>query len=457
MNMEWRTEIDAGAEALFSWHARPGAFERLVPPWESVRLVSPHPGISDGSRVTLAIRTGPFTSTWVARHEGVEPGRGFVDVQERGPFARWRHTHRFEPAAEGRSSLIDRLDCDLPGGPLGELAEPWLRRKLNRTFRYRHAVTRDDLALHGRWADQPRLVVAISGASGLIGSALAALLTSGGHRVVRLVRRPPRAGEIQWDPDAGQLAPDALAGVDAVVHLAGESIAGSRWSPAQQERIRSSRARGTETLARAIAAATPRPRVLVSASAVGLYGDRGADPLDETAVPGAGFLASVAQAWENAAAPARDAGVRTAFARFGIVLTPAGGALAQMLPPFKVGLGAPLGSGHQWMSWISLDDTIGALLHLLMSEVEGPVNVVAPEAVTNGDFTDALGHAVRRPTFLPPVPPFALRALVGGLADEGLLASTRVVPARLQATGYHFRHPTLELALSHVLGTSRRP
>lgn len=451
MILEWRSEIGASPETLFAWHARPGAFERLVPPWESVRLVSPHPGLSDGSRVTLEVRTGPLASTWVARHEAVQPGRSFVDVQEQGPFSRWRHTHLFEPTPGG-SALIDRLDCDLPGGPLGELAEPWLRRKLARTFRYRHAVTAGDLALHGRFADRPRLTVAISGASGLIGSALAALLTTGGHRVVRLVRRPARAGEIEWDPAAGRLDPAALAEVDAVVHLAGESIAGARWSPAQQERIRSSRARGTETVARALAAAPPRPRVLVSASAIGFYGDRGETQLDESAGPGEGFLPSVARTWEEATAPARAAGVRTVLARFGIVLTPAGGALAQMTLPFRLGLGAPLGSGRQWMSWISHDDCIGALLHLLLTDVEGPVNVVAPEAVTNADFTDALGHALRRPTVLPAVPAFALRVLVGGLADEGLLGSARVVPSRLQATGYQFRHPSLGPALTHVLG-----
>ncbi|MSR01651.1 MAG: TIGR01777 family protein [Gemmatimonadetes bacterium] len=451
MIIERRTEIDSPAGEVFAWHARPGAFERLVPPWESVRLRAPHPGLVEGSRALLRLTVGPVTTDWVARHERVEPGRGFVDVQEKGPFARWRHEHRFEPLDAGRSALVDRIDVELPGGPLGELAEPFVRAKLRHTLRFRHDVTAADLALHRGFQSQPRLTVAVTGASGLVGRALVALLTTGGHPVVRLVRRPAEAGEIFWDPDTGRLDPAALGGVDAVVHLAGESIADGRWTEERKRRIRSSRIAGTTTLARAIAAASPRPRVLISASAVGWYGSRGDEILGEGAPAGTGFLADVGQAWERATTAAREAGVRVVHARFGIILSPAGGALGKMLVPFSLGAGATLGTGRQWTSWISLEDCVGALVHLLQTDVTGPVNVVAPEPVTNAEYTKTLGRVLHRPAWFG-VPAPVLRLLFGELADEGLLASTRVAPSRLIDSGYHFRHTTLTAALEHELG-----
>ena len=451
MIVERRTEVDSPAGEVFAWHARPGAFERLVPPWESVRLQAPHPGLVQGSRAFLRMAVGPMSIDWVARHEQVEPGRGFVDIQEKGPFARWRHEHRFEPLDAARSALVDRIDLELPGGPLGELAEPFVRTKLRRTLRFRHDVTAADLALHRRFANQPRLTVAVTGATGLVGRALTALLTTGGHQVVRLVRRPAGAGEISWDPDTGRLDPAAFHAIDAVVHLAGESIADGRWTEERKRRIRSSRVAGTATLARAIAAASPRPRVLISASAVGWYGNRGDEVLTEAASAGNGFLADVGQAWEQSTTPAREAGVRVVQARFGIVLSPAGGALGKMLLPFSLGAGATLGNGRQWTSWISLDDCVGALVHLLQTDVAGPVNVVAPEPVTNTEYTKTLGRVLHRPTWFG-VPAPVLRLLFGELADEGLLASTRVTPGRLIDSGYQFRHPTLTGALEHGLG-----
>ncbi len=451
MIVERRTEVSAPAENVFQWHARPGAFERLVPPWESVRLRAPHPGLVEGSRALLAVGLGPITTNWVARHERVEAGRGFVDVQETGPFARWRHEHRFEPLGAERSALVDRIDCELPGGPLAKLVEPFVRKKLRHTLRYRHDVTAADLALHRQFRDRPRLSVAITGSTGLVGRALAALLTTGGHRVVRVVRRPAGADEISWNPAAGHLDPVALQGIDAVVHLAGESIADGRWTEARKERIRSSRVAGTTTLARAIAAASPRPRVLISASAIGWYGNRGDEWLDESARAGIGFLADVGQAWEASTQAAAEAGVRVAHARFGIILSPAGGALGKILRPFSVGVGAQLGSGRQWTTWISLDDCIGALVHLLGTEIAGPVNVVAPAPVTNAEYTKTLGRILHRPAWFG-IPAPVLRVLFGELADEGLLSSARAAPGHLVKTGYQFRHPTLTGALEHLLG-----
>jgi uncharacterized protein len=454
MIVEHRSHLPVTPEAAYAWHARPGAFERLAPPWERVRLREPHPGLAEGARVTLDVGLGPLRRTWVARHEAVRPGRGFVDVQEEGPFARWRHHHLFEPAGGG-CELVDRVELELPGGPAGELLEPFVRRRLVRTLRYRHRVVAGDLALHARYAG-PRLRVAISGASGLIGSALAAVLTTGGHEVLRLVRRAAGPGEARWDPAGGTLDPEALAGCDAVIHLAGASIAGRRWSDAQMRRIRESRTGGTALLAGAAARASRRPRVLVSASAVGLYGDRGDDVLSEASAPGEGFLPEVGLAWEAAAGPARAAGIRTVHPRFGLVLSPAGGLLDRVLLPFRLGVGGPIGDGRHWMSWIGIDDVAGAVLHALATEdLEGPVNVVAPEPVRNAEFGRVLGRVLRRPAVLP-VPALALRLAFGRLADEALLASTRVIPEALEASGYAFRHRDLEAALRHLLGRGAR-
>lgn len=297
--------------------------------------------------------------------------------------------------------------------------------------------------------------VLVTGASGLVGSALVARLRGAGNEVVRAVRRRPAPGEVHWDPVEGQMEPSALTGVDAVVHLAGEGIADARWTPDVKRRIRASRVDGSGLVARTIARATAMaagPRVLVQASAVGFYGDRGDEVLDEGAPRGTGFLAEVCEAWEAAAAPARDAGVRVVLLRTGVVLAEDGGALAKMLPPFRRGVGGVLGSGRQWMPWITLDDEVEAVLHCLANgDVAGPVNAVAPEPATNAQFTRALGRVLRRPTLFR-VPAAAARLAFGEMADELLLASTRAVPGRLRATGFTWRHAELEGALRHVLG-----
>ena len=294
--------------------------------------------------------------------------------------------------------------------------------------------------------------VLLTGSSGLIGSALAPALTGDGHRVRRLRRAASAAADAtSWNPADGTFASGALDGIDAVVHLAGENIAGGRWTAARKARIRDSRVDGTRRLCEALAALDTPPRVLVAASAIGYYGDRGDALLDESAAPGTGFLPAVSRSWETAAAPARDAGIRVVHLRIGIVLSPAGGALAQMLLPFKLGVGGVLGSGDQYMSWIALDDVVGVVRHALADEsLSGPVNAVAPRAVTNREFTRTLGKVLRRPTILP-APAFALRIALGEMADALLLASTRVDPAALRATTFEFRHPQLDGALRHLL------
>ncbi len=292
--------------------------------------------------------------------------------------------------------------------------------------------------------------ILVSGASGLIGSALIRRLAPS-HEVVRLVRRAAATeAEIAWNPDKGTIDAGALEDLGAVVHLAGENVGSGRWTAAKKARIRASRVEGTSLLARSLASLVRPPRVLVSASAIGFYGDRGGEQLDEASSAGSGFLAEVCRAWEAAAAPAAEAGVRVVLARFGVVLAREGGALARMWPLFRFGLGGCLGSGRQFMSWIALEDAVGAIAFLLENEsLQGPVNVTSPQPVTNRHFTASLGRVLRRPTLLH-APAFALRAALGEMADEMLLASARVYPRRLLDSGYRFARPDLETALREL-------
>lgn len=293
--------------------------------------------------------------------------------------------------------------------------------------------------------------IAVTGASGLIGRALVERLKREGHTVARLVRDPARAapGDVVWNPEAGTIDAAALEGIDAAVHLAGENV-GTRWTEEKKRRILQSREQGTGLIARTLAGLSRPPRVLVQASAVGIYGDRGDETVTEASPPGTGFLAEVGQAWEAASAPAEAAGIRVVKLRIGVVLTAKGGALQQLLLPFRMGVGGRIGSGRQWMPWISLDDTVEVILRALRDErLRGPV-ITAAGAVRNAEFTEALGRALHRPTLLP-VPAFGIRALFGQMADEALLAGQRVEPARLREVGHVFHHPTLDATLAAAL------
>jgi uncharacterized protein (TIGR01777 family) len=295
--------------------------------------------------------------------------------------------------------------------------------------------------------------ILVTGSTGMVGSRLVSSLKAQGHEVARLVRSTPQesGSEIHWNPEKGTLRPEELEGFDGVVHLAGENLAEGRWTEEKKRRIRESRTQGTQLLSETLARLTEKPEVLVSASAVGFYGSRGDELLNEQSAAGEDFLAQVCRDWELATHAAAQSGVRVVNLRFGVILSGEGGALKKMLLPFRLGVGGKLGDGKQYLSWIALDDAVGAIEHALFNDtLRGAVNAVAPDAATNYKFTKTLGSVLSRPTIFP-VPAFAARLAFGEMADATLLASQRVEPLRLKETGYSFKYPQLEGALRHVL------
>lgn len=453
MPTEERTTFlpDVSAQQLWDWHQRPGAFERLLPPWAHMRVVDALPALEEGAMARFELARFGLRLSWQARHHDVTPGSGFTDTQVRGPFRRWVHTHRFEDAPGG-ANLHDRIDWDLPLPPLGRwVAGASIRRELSQMLHFRHQRTADDLSFHQRFAAQPRLRVGITGASGLVGTALSAFLTTGGHTVVSFSRRAAPGRAILWRPTEGVLDPASLNDLDAIIHLAGEPIAGGRWNPDRKRRIRDSRVLGTALIAEAIAACERPPPVFISASAVGIYGHRD-EPVDEASPPGDGFLAEVGTAWEAAADPARRAGVRVVHPRISVVLDGTGGALPKMLPPFRLGLGGPLGSGAQGHPWIALEDLVRLLATMLhRDDMVGPYNACTPTPISQAAFARALGAALNRPAFIP-APAFAVRLLLGEMADAVLLHGAHVVPTRTLDAGFSWKHPDAEAAIRYVLG-----
>ncbi|MDQ4044032.1 MAG: TIGR01777 family oxidoreductase, partial [Chloroflexota bacterium] len=374
--------------------------------------------------------------------------------QVKGPFRSWRHEHHFRSDGNGNAVLEDRLEYGLPFGPFGRaVAGSRVNAEMDRLFELRHARTRIDLQRFASNRKETPLKIAITGSTGLVGKRLVAFLRSGGHDVRRLVRSEPKASdEIYWSPSTGEIDAESLEGLDAVVHLAGVSISSGLWTAKRKQAILQSRVDGTELLARTLAGLQSPPGVLVTASGVNYYGDTGNYETTESSPGGEGFLADVVRRWEAASEPAKAAGIRVVNARFGVVMAGEGGMLPLIALPFRFGVGGPLGSGKQWMSWVALDDLVGIIHEAIINEeLSGPVNATSPEPVTNEEFTKTLGTVLKRPTFLR-VPAFAARTVGGQLAEELILISLRVVPARLQETGFQFAFPSLEAALRHELG-----
>lgn len=453
------SQLPAPIEAAFAWHARPGALARLNPPWDPAIVVEPSPNIEVGAHVVMKVKTGPFRSRWEAEHTVYDPPKRFVDRQVSGPFAFWEHNHLFNKAGEDGCVLEDHIEYALPAGLLGSIfGGGAVHRNLRRMFDYRHRITIGDLRLHSQYAEKGSYRFVISGASGLVGQQLTPFLTTGGHTVDRLVRRKPldeSADEIFWDPDGAEIDQSRLNGADVIVHLAGENIGEGKWTPEKKKVIVESRTKGTRLLAEAAARMNPRPKVFICASAIGYYGDRGEEMLCETDDAGDLFISHVCAEWEKAARPAVDAGIRVVFLRIGVALSPLGGALARLLPLFKAGLGGSVGSGDQYISWISFDDLLAGIHRACFDDrLQGAINMVSPNALTYGELTTTLGKVLGRPSLFT-VPEFAVRAAFGEMGEEVLLASARVEPQKLNETGFEFLYPNLEDALRHQLGLTR--
>lgn len=507
---EHQSHLPFSREDVFAWYSRPGALTRLHPPFAGEVKQEPSHGLEEDSRSTLGINlpgiwgtsltalSGLIGSqlsvplrtqlTWHARHTDFAQGRGFADDMVSGPAAQWFHERQFSDEGAG-TLLSEQVHYELPlprrtPSAVSAAVTSRFEAELRRIFDYRARQTVAELAFHqshgtlasagssaGAQPVPPVRVVAVSGASGLVGRQVCALLGGAGIEVRPMVRRSSAGAQsssgaqegqrvIAWDPAAQELDPDDFADVDAVIHLAGHPLAG-RFTEKHKQKVRASRVQGTDLIARALAHAESldsRGRVLVSGSAVGFYGARPADRthqqelLSEDLPAGTDFLADVCREWEQATAPAHRAGVRVATVRTGIVQSPAGGVLQQMLPLFAVGMGGPLG-GDQWQSWISIDDIASLIVHAALEpSVEGPINGVAPEPVTAGEYAKTLGDVLHRPSAIP-VPGFGPALLLGRQgARELAMADQRASAEHARSSGYGFRHTTLAAALRHVLG-----
>lgn len=451
--LTFKSTFPVSPRELFAWHERDGAINRLTPPWIRTEVKEWH-GIRDGSRAVFQVSKGPLTSEWVAVHEDYVQGKQFTDYQESGPFQYWRHVHKFEPSGSSDTQLIDGVDFQMRGGGMGErMASGFVRREIERTFAYRHRIIGQDLLVHQHYnLSRVSLRIGITGSSGLIGSELASFFSTGGHKITRITRRrSTKPGDVYWNPESGEIDRAGLEGLDVVIHLAGENVLSFRWDEAKKKRIRDSRVKGTHLLASTLASLDVPPTVLLTASGLSVYGPHGSNAVSEaSALKPGGFISSVAKEWEAAAEPAIKKGIRTVFLRLGVVLTPRGGVLQRILPFFAGGLGGSF-SGDQWISWISMDDVLGAVYHTMMSTAAGPVNVVSPFPLSAEKFSKSIGRVIRRPVFLR-MPRAVIQKTLGEVADEVLLESVKANPEYLITSGYQFLHPQLDEALRHVLG-----
>lgn len=455
-----QTPIRAPQKELYKWHASGGAFSRLAPPWEKIEIVEWRGGIqtqdedswkqfgdiSLGAQVILRTKVGPIWQKMHAKHTAHKKPEMFTDVMIKGPFAHWEHNHRFVHVDGENAILDDEIEYKLPLSPVSDwIAGGFVHRKLEKMFRFRHRRTLHDLEQKMKYDSSP-MKIAITGASGLVGSELCAFLRGMGHDVYTVSRKTENIDRNVLSFDSVH----AWEGLDAVVHLAGEPIA-ERWSDEKKLRIQNSRSQLTHKVSVLLSTLTQPPKVFVSASAIGWYGNRNDDEITEESKVGQGFLSQVCQQWEKAVDPAREKGIRCVHPRIGIVLTPKGGALKKMLLPFQLGLGGPVGSGQQWMSWISLDDLIDLLYFSIQNpQVDGVINATAPNPVRNRDFGFALGKALSRPAYMP-LPSFVVRLIFGEMGEALLLEGARVLPQKAQELGFSFSHPSLDVCFQDII------
>jgi len=448
--------------AVWSWYDSPGAFRRIMPEWEGITPVQAG-ALMDGERTKFKVSIGPIKRMWVARHHGVVSGKVFNDVMEKGPFGAWDHEHKFVAKTDSTSSIEDTIQWRLPLHPLTFWTAPFtVKGRMDQMFAFRTARVQNDLERIAEFAHLPRQRILISGSTGLIGLQLCAFLSAAGHSITRLVRPSTQLPSdaqgddvVVWNDQTGEVVSGDLNGFDTVIHLAGAGIGDKRWSKARKALIESSRTGPTHNLATLLAGLDQPPKAFLCGSAIGFYGNRGDETLNESSSPGSNFLADVCRTWEAAAQPAVDAGIRTVWLRTGLVITPMGGVLQKLLLPAKLGAGGPVGNGRQQYSWISLDDQIYAIHHLMMNDTcEGAFNLTAPEPLPQKRFAKTLGRVLRRPAFAP-LPGFVLKIMLGEMAQGLVLDGQRVLPERLEASGYRFQHRDLETCLRQCLGRQR--
>lgn len=449
--VEFAGEFPGTAQEVFQWHANPGAFDRLNPPWDSVEIVKPISSLESGSTGALKMKLGPIPLTWNVEHVEYQPPELFSDRQTKGPFKSWHHFHHFEEVDSATTRIRDEIHFT---APFGALSNSFIHSKLERLFKYRHQQCRIDLIRHQAFKGQNKLRVAISGASGLVGQQLTCFLSTGGHEVLQLVRRPAfKPNEISWDPVRGVIEHEKLEGLDAVIHLAGANIGDGRWNERRKKILTSSRVDSTSLLANTLASLKDPPKTFISMSGAGRYGFQDYETIfSESDEAAKDFLAQLTVDWEQSTSAASQAGIRTVILRAPVVLTARGGALTKMLPPFFMGAGGKIGSGKQPMSWVALDDLLGIFLHAIQTpSLSGPVNVNAPTVPTNLEFTKTLGRVIKRPT-IAPLPGFVVTTLFGEMGQALLLGGQRLDSNKLLQSGFEFMWPDLESALRHELG-----
>ena len=470
MQFNHSSDFPVSVEQLFAYHEQAGAISRLIPPWDNIQVTQSSDSLAVGSIVQIQSKLGPLTQSILAKHTDYRSNEWFVDEMLSGPFAKWRHQHQFESLGTFRARLTDSIEYQLPAAPLTNPLSRWVQNKLESMFQFRHRITADDLNLSEALEPlgfNPKVrpvKIGISGSSGLIGRRTIELARVLGIDVIRSIRseRIERGSKTleRWPRGVQNAAEDQLQAfedLDAWIHLGGVGIADRRWNGRHKKAIRDSRIESTSRLVHRLGQLHRPPKVLVCASGVGIYGDRGNELLDESSAvdqtsTGDDFLAGVARDWESAAQTFEKHSGRVAIARFSMVLHPRAGALSKLLLPFKMGVGGPMGNGRQFWPWVHVDDAASILLFLAANpKCHGPFNVAAPECSSNRDFSRILARVLHRPSWLP-APRVALQMALGEMADSLLLASAKIEPKGLLEQGYRFRFPGLEEALRNLLG-----
>lgn len=446
------TEIKSDAHSAFEWHEKDGALQRLTPPWEKMELLEKDDGIEVGAKCSLNVGAGFFSIPWKAEHIEYYKDRHFKDKQASGPFSLWEHSHDFEEKEES-TVIHDTVEYRLPMHWLSApFAGGFVRKKLKKMFAYRSSVSKNDIELIKEYLPEPKTIV-VSGASGVVGSALIPYLQTQGHKVIRLVRNEKQLciGDVCWNPNAGTIESE-FENADVVIHLTGEPIGDRNWSNDKKLSIVDSRVKSTSLLAKTIANMSNPPKLLICASAIGFYGDRGDEVITEDSETGKDFISHVCYHWEKAGLKAEESGVRVVYLRIGVALTPSGGALAKLMLPYKLGLGSVPGSGEQYISWVGMDDVLYAVSHIMETDsLSGPVNLTAPNPVKWIEFGDTLASVLGRPRFLK-VPAWLIRGVYGQMGREVLLSGSNVLPKKLLESGFRFRYPLLGDALKHLTG-----